>query len=163
MSLATAAALVSASTATPGAMRAPMPIAEPVPTRAHPRPRQRPARVRRPKVGPVGLSHHASRHVPPARLTRRGAVLCWMLAALATVDMVFGLFHGLQSSTPSVVGTQAVTVHPGESLWALAQHVNPGVDPRVTIAAIRDANGLGSVSIVQPGTTLAVPVYESAR
>jgi LysM repeat protein len=86
-----------------------------------------------------------------------------LVAALSIVGIAFGLAHGMQTSAPDVLGTQAVTVHSGESLWALAQQVNPGVDPRVTIAAIRDANGLGSASIVQPGTTLAVPVFGSQR
>jgi len=155
MALATAVA--------PAPAPAAMPIAEPAPAVGRPHPRPRSTRPSRPKVGPVGRSHHPASAVTPARLTRRGVALCWTLAVLVTVGIAFGLLHGMQPSTPRVVGTQSVTVHSGESLWALAQQVNPAIDARVTVAAIRDANGLGPVSIVQPGTTLAVPVYEPAR
>lgn len=121
----------------------------------------------RTKGGPVGVSHHpAARPAPapaPAQLTCRGVVLCWVAAAVSVVVIAFGFGQGMQSATPALAGAQSVTVQSGESLWEVAQQVNPGVDPRVTVAAIRQANGLGSGAIVQPGTTLAVPVYAQGR
>lgn len=160
MALATASAIASA----PAAAWTAVPSLEPsrMPPPARRSPAQAPARrapARRAKLGPVGVSHRrASRAVPP-RLTRRGVVACW-LAALASVALAgFGLAHGLQPSAPIVATAEAITVQSGTSLWDLATRMNPTVDPRVTISAIREANGLGPNTPVQPGMTLSVPVY----
>jgi LysM repeat protein len=85
--------------------------------------------------------------------------VCWVAAILAVAMIGFGFARGLQPSAPQVVGSQAVVVESGDTLWQLARQVNPRVDPRATISAIRQVNGLGSSSVVQEGTTLAVPVY----
>lgn len=133
------------------------------PSRTQPVGRARPraslaAPARRPKLGPVGGSHHAvsSRKT---RLTGRGLAVCWVAAILAVAMIGFGFARGLQPSAPQVVGSQAVVVESGDTLWQLARQVNPRVDPRATISAIRQVNGLGSSSVVQEGTTLAVPIY----
>lgn len=133
------------------------------PSRAQPvgraRPRStRPAPGRRPKLGPVGGSHHPAPS-REARLTRRGIALCWVSAILAVIMIGFGFARGLEPSAPQVVGSQAVVVERGDTLWQVARQVNPGVDPRATIEAIKQVNGLGAASVVREGTTLAVPVY----
>lgn len=124
-------------------------------------PRARPRRMppRRAKLGPVGSSHHVAPERSPVQLTRRGVVACWLAAIVSMGVIAFGFFQGLQPSTPAVAGAQSVTVESGASLWDLAKQVNPDVDPRVTIAAIREANGLDPAAVVQAGTTVAVPVY----
>jgi nucleoid-associated protein YgaU len=132
-------------------------------TRQSSRRARRRVQQRRPKVGPVGGSHHPAQQLGRARLTRRGVVLCWMAAVLAVLVMAFGLAQGLQTAAPVTTGAQSVTVETGGSLWDIAQRVNPGVDPRVTIEAIREANGLDAFAEVQPGATVSVPVYAPAR
>jgi len=49
-----------------------------------------------------------------------------------------------------------VTVHEGDSLWAIAQRTAPGRDPRAVVDEIRELNGLSS-SLIQPGQSLTVP------
>lgn len=161
MALATALAPAPTAAATVERSPASTPVYGPV--RESSRTSRRRVRPRRPKVGPVGGSHHPSAPLGRARLTRRGVVLCWVAAALAVVVMAFGLAQGLQTATPATTGAQSVTVESGGSLWSIAQRVNPGVDPRVTIEAIRQANGLDVSAEVQPGATLSVPVYTPAR
>lgn len=136
-----------------------LPVA-PLPSRTSaPSQAVRPARPRRPKLGPVGHSHHPGGVGDSVRLTQRGVVLCWV-AALATVMVtVFGLSQAFQPAAPAVVGSTTVSVLPGQSLWTVAEQVNPSVDPRVSVNAIREANGLSSTSVIQPGMRLSVPVY----
>jgi hypothetical protein len=93
------------------------------------------------------------------RLTRRGLVASWVVAALSIAVTIFGLASGLQSSAPAQVGTQSVVVQPGETLWEVARAVNPGVDPRVTIAAIRGENALDG-AVLAPGARLLVPTFD---
>ncbi len=129
-------------------------------------PRQRPRRAaqpRRVKLGPVGVGHHVPVEPAPARLTRRGVLACWLAGFVAVGVIAFGLTQAFQPVAPAVVGAQTVTVLPGQSLWSVATQVNPNVDPRVSIGAIRQANGLGSTSIIQPGSELSVPVYAGQR
>lgn len=162
---ATVAPATVPSSPRPGGL-APSPSA--VPGRPASRPRRREAPRRRTKAGPVGVSHRAPARPDPARSTRarltpRGVLACWLAAIAAVVVATFGFAHGMGSTTPVVAGAQSVTVQAGGSLWDVARQVNPDVDPRVTIAAIRQANGLGPAELVQPGTTLAVPVYAERR
>jgi hypothetical protein len=49
-----------------------------------------------------------------------------------------------------------VTVRPGETIWAIAERVAPGRDPRDTVQAILDLNGL-QTSQVRVGTALRLP------
>jgi Tfp pilus assembly protein FimV len=86
------------------------------------------------------------------------------VVVLVTVGIiVFGLLQGSSPAVPAASETTRVTLLPGESLWTVAQQVNPRVDPRVTVDAIRDLNGLGSASIVQSGSELTVPVFAAGR
>ncbi len=122
----------------------------------------RPA-LRRPKLGPVGhRTSHASASGPLV-LTRRGAFLVRIAAVAAVAIIVFGLWQAVQPLAPEVIGTRTVTVRPGESAWAIAESINPGVDPRVTIGLIEEANGLRSASLVRPGTELVVPVFAAGE
>jgi hypothetical protein len=136
------------------------------PARTAPTSGRRPSRLpdRRPKLGPVGTSHRfpgaAPMPVPvPVRLTRRGVLASWVVAVISIAIAVFGLVQGLQPSAPAVVGSQSVVVQPGQSLWEVAQAVNPSVDPRVTLAAIRSQNTLDT-SVLVPGSTVTVPTFD---
>jgi len=133
--------------------------------------RRSPAPVRV-KLGPVGHRSGAPRTAvtpaprsarPPAArpmvLTRRGLVLAWA-AALAAVGLTgFGLVHAAAPSAPAVASERIVTVLPGQSAWDIATAVNPSVDPRVTLDAVEQLNGLESTGLVRPGEQLRVPVY----
>jgi LysM repeat protein len=94
------------------------------------------------------------------RLTRRGRVVVALLVVLPLA--VGGTVLGAGSlaiadgQSASTVRFEHVTVQNGESLWTIAQHIAPNVDPRDVIAAIVDLNGLSSAS-VQPGQRLAIP------
>lgn len=94
----------------------------------------------------------------PVRLTRRGR-----LVALA---LLFGLLLGIVAfaMAPATATShrgdglvaERVTVQPGDTLWAIAERVRPGADPRATIARIKDMNGLTS-GAAQAGQVLLVP------
>ena len=126
------------------------------------RSRPRTATPLRPKLGPVGHSHDPASAPTPYRLTRRGRVLTWMLSIVTVGVIAFGLLQGAQPATPDVVGTTTVTVAPGQTLWAVAQQVNPQADPRVTVHAIADLNDIEAGSTLRSGSTLTVPVFAAA-
>jgi Tfp pilus assembly protein FimV len=93
------------------------------------------------------------------RLTRRGQVTTVVIGAfLATA--ILGLVHQAPTSATEqptrLPPTATVVVHPGETLWQIAQRVAPAKDPRTTIHAIEELNGLSSAA-VQAGQTLQVP------
>jgi hypothetical protein len=98
------------------------------------------------------------------RLTRRGrllrtlAVLAVMVAALpALVGRLSAEPVRAVTDAPSVpVATASEVVEQGDSLWAIAQGVSPGRDPRDVIHEIRELNGLRS-NLLQPGQVLLVP------
>jgi hypothetical protein len=109
--------------------------------------------------------HPAMPHVR-TRLTRRGRVV---LGALVVVPLMIGgaVFATNAGAAAGVQGSSStfrlVTVHVGDSLWSIAQHVAPHVDPRDAIIAIADLNGLSS-SVVQAGEQLAIPhQYDGSR
>ena len=52
---------------------------------------------------------------------------------------------------------QAVVVQQGETLWQIAQRIAPEADPRATVTAIRELNGLGGAPVVA-GQTVIVPL-----
>jgi LysM repeat protein len=52
--------------------------------------------------------------------------------------------------------TATVTVQAGDTLWGLAQTINPGADPRALIAEIRELNGLAQSGLT-PGQVLVIP------
>ena len=47
------------------------------------------------------------------------------------------------------------TVEPGETLWQIAQHYRPDVDPRQVVWEIRQVNDIGAV--IYPGQVVRVP------
>ncbi|WP_433335623.1 LysM peptidoglycan-binding domain-containing protein [Spirillospora sp. CA-294931] len=103
---------------------------------------------------------------PGLRLTRRGrAVLTGLIATILLI--LFWLTAGSGASAggenaerekPGQKGRFATTiVEPRETLWEIAERNDPKADPRITVQRIRDLNGLGSTSIVQPGQHLRLP------
>ena len=95
------------------------------------------------------------------RLTQRGRVV---VASLASVPLVagiaaFALFGGssaIATADQSSATFSYVTVQSGQSLWSVAQSIDPTGDPRDVIAEIENLNQLQS-SGVQAGQRLAIP------
>lgn len=97
------------------------------------------------------------------RLTRRGRVVFTTLGAvplvLWAVIAVLGS-GGAAADAGADLGARTfeyVTVHQGESLWAIAESIAPHDDPRVVIDEIIRLNGLDD-AVVEPGQRLALPV-----
>lgn len=96
------------------------------------------------------------------RLTRRGRTVLGVvvLAPVLAASIAFGL-----NAAPAAAGDSAesvqltyVTVGSGESLWAVAESVAPGHDPRDVITDIIKLNGLSSAN-VPAGSRIAIPNY----
>jgi LysM repeat protein len=60
------------------------------------------------------------------------------------------------TSTSDGPATKSWVVQPGETLWSVAQHVEPGADPRETVLRIEQLNGLTSADVTV-GQHLVVP------
>ena len=100
--------------------------------------------------------------VAPPRLTRRGRVVAATAAALL-VTVVSLLLTGVAQATndgpSSRVARQSlvqVVVHPGQSLWSVAESADPDQDPRAVIQQIIDLNSLNGDTVFA-GQQLWVP------
>ena len=95
------------------------------------------------------------------RLTRRGRVVFTALAALPLVIWVLVLVLGSGAAAADVDSAGAtfeyVTVGQGDSLWAIAEAIDPSGDVREVIAEIVRLNGLDD-AVVEPGQRLALPL-----
>ena len=95
------------------------------------------------------------------RLTRRGRVVFTGLAALPLVIWAFVLVLGSGAAAADVDSAGAtfeyVTVGEGDSLWAIAETLDPNGDVREVIAEIVRLNGLDD-AVVEPGQRLALPL-----
>lgn len=115
----------------------------------------RASRSRSAMVGPGGRKAPRS----AVRLTRRGRVVLGIVLSVpfAAVLMVVGSWSAdAETQSSGAPATGVVVVEAGQSLWEIASTVAPESDPRATITAIRDLNGLGSDAVV-PGQALVVP------
>ena len=94
------------------------------------------------------------------RLTPRGRLLLALVVLVVAVAAAVLLTGGgtAAAGADPAGGTHAavVTVRPGETIWAIAERVAPGSDPRDTVQAILDLNGL-QTSQVRVGTALRLP------
>ena len=98
----------------------------------------------------------------PLRLTRRGRVVVATAAALL-VTVISLLVAGVAQATNDGPAPRAarqnlvqVVVHPGQSLWSVAESADPGQDTRVVIQQIIDLNSLNG-DTVSAGQQLWVP------
>ncbi|MFT4124101.1 MAG: LysM peptidoglycan-binding domain-containing protein [Microbacteriaceae bacterium] len=95
---------------------------------------------------------------PRLRLTRRGRRV---LLVLATAPIVLGIallaLSGGDATATGEAGTlDYVTVAAGQSLWSIAEQLQPQSDPRDVIEQIVALNGLDSTTVLA-GQRLAVP------
>ena len=100
--------------------------------------------------------------VAPLRLTRRGRVVVALAAALL-VTLVSLLLAGVAQATNDGPSPRAarenlvqVIVRPGQSLWSVAESVDPGQDTRAVIQQIIDLNSLNGDTVFA-GQQLWVP------
>ena len=96
-------------------------------------------------------------------LTRRGrlalaSVSALFLLAVITLSGLFSADAGSLADQGRATGV--VVVQQGESLWQVAQAIAPDVDPRATVTAIRELNGLGDSTVIA-GQSIVVPVGSS--
>ncbi|MFM7719024.1 MAG: LysM peptidoglycan-binding domain-containing protein [Actinomycetota bacterium] len=61
---------------------------------------------------------------------------------------------GLDPVVP--VARETYVVHPGDTLWEIAERLAPGEDPRILVDAIAEANGLDAGSL-DVGRTIVIP------
>ena len=81
------------------------------------------------------------------------------LASVAMISCGFvimvGLF-GVGGEAPEAGRTAVVRVQAGDTLWGIANRVDPDADPRALVQRIVELNGLGAPS-VEAGSRLVVP------
>ena len=99
---------------------------------------------------------------PPLRLTRRGRIVVAIAAALVLAALSLVIAGAAQATNhPVSAGTAQqnlaqVTVHPGQSLWSVAENADPSADTRVVIQRIIELNSLNG-NTVFAGQRLWVP------
>lgn len=114
------------------------------------------ARRERPRsaAGAGRTSLPTARPTARMRVTRRGR-LAILIVALAVV-LLPGAWRAMATAQTDGVPMATVTVQAGDTLWGIASEVDPGADPRVLIAEIREINSLSQSGLV-PGQVLVVP------
>ncbi|PWC03299.1 LysM peptidoglycan-binding domain-containing protein [Agromyces badenianii] len=95
------------------------------------------------------------------RLTRRGRIVFTGLAAVPLVIWAFVVVLGAGTAAADIessgVSFEYTTVGEGDSLWAIAESLDPNADAREVIDEIMRLNGLDD-AVVEPGQRLALPV-----
>ena len=128
-------------------------------------PAARTAPVRSAPVRSMTRVGRRSRDLAPrlrTRLTLRGRVLVVLVLALAGFALVSlgqiasNALAADQSAPASSVSTTEWVVQPSETLWQIAETVEPDTDPRDTVARIVLLNDLPDSSVVA-GQTLLIP------
>lgn len=95
------------------------------------------------------------------RITHRGQVALVVLVTLVLAIVMSVFVMGTAGASASVQSVSAepayISVQAGETLWQLAEKLDPNADPRDLIAEIVALNDLPS-STVEAGQRLALPV-----
>lgn len=108
--------------------------------------RERPPSV--PLVAPVRSTHLTARG-------RLAAVLMLALLLLAAFSLGRTVAEG-STAAAAPPRLEEVVVQPGDTLWAVAQRIAPGQDPRPVVDQIRRLNQLPSAQL-QAGQQLLLP------
>jgi len=107
-----------------------------------------------PDAGPAGV---ARRRSSPAVRRRRTlfAVIGLLLIALALpLSGTGGYSHPAGSALAENRGPVVYTVQPGDSLWSIAERLDPAADPRPLVARLTAQTGSGTV---RPGERILLP------
>lgn len=95
------------------------------------------------------------------RITHRGQVALVILVTLVLTIVMSVFVLGTAGASASAEGASAepayISVQAGETLWQLAEKLDPNADPRDLIAEIVALNDLPS-STVEAGQRLALPL-----
>ena len=86
---------------------------------------------------------------------RRRLIVTLTAAAIASTWAVPAM-RALGTDRAVPVSSTRYVVRPGDTLWAIAERLSPGGDPRPLVDAIAGANGVDPGHLV-PGQTLLVP------
>jgi len=147
------------------------------------RPEDRPAAVASVTRSAPGRRAGSTKRAEPLRLTARARRLVAAVSLIGAAGVGVIAVDVLSAMTPYAPSTSyaaqeapyfgsasdaagpgtllpaaesTITVTAGDTLWSLAERVDPDADPRDLIAAIMTLNGLSSPA-VQPGQVLRVP------
>ncbi|MFD1721525.1 LysM peptidoglycan-binding domain-containing protein [Amnibacterium endophyticum] len=145
-----AAAPVAARSAGVVAVGTPAPRA----LRAVPAVRTAPCAVPAPAVG----SATPPTPTPRLRLTRRGRFVLVVMPALLAVSGATLAVSGTPAAEAAArpVAVRTVVVGSGDTLWSIAERIEPSRDPRQVVAELRAANRLSS-AMVPAGAELRLP------
>jgi nucleoid-associated protein YgaU len=91
-------------------------------------------------------------------ITRRGRLVLSTLVAtpVLAVSLLLASPGALADNAPAENDFDYVTVLSGDTLWTLAEQVDPAGDPRDVVAEIMALNGLRSAHLT-PGQDIAIP------
>jgi len=110
-----------------------------------------------PGVGGAGSVRAPRRHVP-VEVRRRRTLLAMMGLALALLALPLGGFGGASHTTESAFAANGhsatYTVRAGDTLWSIAQRMDPNGDPRPIVSQL--AAQVGGYTVI-PGELLTLP------
>ncbi len=106
-----------------------------------------------PKPAPAGPRSRRRRRFVPGVLTVAVLVGLW-LGTGALAAMRPKPASGVRLAGASLVGGQRYVVRPGDTLWSIAEALDPSGDPR---PVVDDIEGQLHGSSLQPGETLVLP------
>lgn len=118
------------------------------------------AAPRRPPVAVRPLTSAVAGSAGSVRITRRGRLVLLALVAVLAFALV-SLQQVAASAGPADGGagepvSTTWVVQPGETLWVIAERVDPQTDPRETVARIVAINDLPGSSVLA-GQELQIP------
>ena len=120
--------------------------------------RRRPAAVRQTRVGALPPARPATRRRVSPEVRRRRTLLALMGLGVAVLALPLGGSgggsHTAGSAAAAIAAGTTYTVESGDTLWSIAQRVDPSGDPRPLVE--RMAAEIGTYQVV-PGEHVAIP------